>query len=309
MTKRIGIDFGGSWLRVGVIDSDSHATRPELMKSPSPQGWEDFVALILEHDRPDIEGLGIAISGPIHDHAVVVTAPNLPWLNGRPVRNELESRLGKPVVIANDMEAATEGEMAHGVLKNYRWAIFDTISTGWGGNLVLGGKRVDGEPGHANLRFDVPDRCGAGHYGCLEAFYSGRSMERRIRARLADLGTKNVTDAWEAFHRHVSQESAWACELFENWCEGVGRAWANTLNRVRPIEAIIYMGTTADNMLAIPRALDKVRATIQKIAMFPEHQAPAFPILPATEPNRSIYGAVIVYEQVRARESGRVKIP
>jgi hypothetical protein len=57
------------------------------------------------------------------------------------------------------------------------------------------------------------------------------------------------------------------------------------------------MGTTAERMLAVPQALGKVRSTIQRIAMFPEHQSNAFPILAAQEPNRSIYGAVIVYEK------------
>jgi predicted NBD/HSP70 family sugar kinase len=297
MAKRIGIDFGGSWLRIGTIDDDQVDAEPQLRKYPSPQNWDSFLELVASHDAPEIEGFGIAISGPIHEHAVVVTAPNLPWLNGKPVRQALEARLGKRVVVANDMEAATEGEMAHGVLRNYQWAIFDTISTGWGGNLVLAGQRVDGEPGHANLRFDVPDRCGAGHHGCFESFYSGRSMERRIRACLTAEQSGDDFDAWEEFHRQIGAKSEWALQLLDDWCEGVGRAWANTMNRIRPIEAVVYIGTTAERMLAVPQALGKVRSTIQRIAMFPEHQSNAFPILAAQEPNRSIYGAVIVYEK------------
>jgi predicted NBD/HSP70 family sugar kinase len=297
MTKRIGIDFGGSWLRIGTIDDERPDAEPELLKFPSPRDWDEFVELVASHDAPDIEGLGIAISGPIFKHAVVVTAPNLPWLNGVPVRKKLEAKLGKKVVIANDMEAATEGEMAHGVLRQYQWAIFDTISTGWGGNLILDGKRVDGEPGHANLRFDVPDQCGAGHHGCFEALYSGRNMERRIRAQLTGMKPSDDVDPWEAFHQHIDTKSDWALHLLDDWCEGAGRAWANTMNRIRPIEAVVYMGTTADSMLAIPGAIDRVRATIQKIAMFPEHQSNDFPIRAAQEPNRSIYGAVIVYEK------------
>ena len=72
--------------------------------------------------------------------------------------------------------------MAHGVLRHYAWAIFDTISTGWGGNLILNGMRVDGEPGHANITFDSPHHCGAGHTGCYEAFYSGSALEQQIAA-------------------------------------------------------------------------------------------------------------------------------
>ena len=63
------------------------------------------------------------------------------------------------------------------------------------------------------------------------------------------------------------------------------------------MQAIVYMGTTAENLLAIPRVHQRLRATIKRIAMFPEHQLPEFPILKAEEEHRAIYGAVIVYEK------------
>ncbi len=63
------------------------------------------------------------------------------------------------------------------------------------------------------------------------------------------------------------------------------------------MQAIVYMGTTAENLLAIPRVHQRLRATIKRIAMFPEHQSPEFPILKAQEEHRAIFGAVIVYEK------------
>jgi hypothetical protein len=63
------------------------------------------------------------------------------------------------------------------------------------------------------------------------------------------------------------------------------------------MQVIVYMGTTAENLLAIPRVHQRLRATIKRIAMFPEHQSPEFPILKAQEQHRAIFGAVIVYEK------------
>jgi predicted NBD/HSP70 family sugar kinase len=194
------------------------------------------------------------------------------------------------------MEAATEGEMARGVLRHYEWAVFDTISTGWGGNLVLNGMRVDGEPGHSNVTFDSPYHCGAGHNGCYEALYSGSALERQIAASIPSVPDRSQADLWEAFHQKVEAGALWALQLLDGWAEGVGRAWANVLNRIRPMQAIVYMGTTAENLLAIPRVHLRLRETIKRIAMFPEHQSPEFPILKAREEHRAIYGAVIVYE-------------
>ncbi len=293
MGTKLGVDFGGTWVRVGILEPGVGGDSLRVEKYASPTGWDEFAALLAPFAGADVEGIGVAIAGPIEDHAVVVKGPNLRWLDGRDVRADLGKALGKKVVVSNDMEAATEGEMARGVLRKYPWAIFDTISTGWGGNLVLDGKRFDGEPGHTNVSFAVPHRCGCGNYGCNEALYSGSHMEHRIRAHLP-----GTADVWQPFHDAVMAGSPWAVALLDDWAEGVGRAWANVMNRIRPLQAVVYMGTTAESLMAVPRVAQRLRATVQKICMFPEHKSASFPILPAREPNRSIYGAIAVYDKV-----------
>jgi len=296
MARKIGVDMGGSWLRVAVLEPGPDGGTLRVDKHASPGGWENFAAVLKPYCTADVEGVGIAIAGPIEDHAVVVKGPNLHWLDGRNVRKDLGKMLGKKVVVSNDMEAATEGEMARGVLRHYSWAIFDTISTGWGGNLVLDGRRVDGEPGHTNVRFDSPHRCGCGNFGCNEALYSGANMERRIRGYLPTLGPD--ANAWRAFDEAGESGAAWAVALLDEWAEGVGRAWANVMNRIRPMQAVVYMGTTAEKLIGTPRVARRLREAVQKICIFPEHKAAAFPIVAAQEPNRAIYGALAVYDKV-----------
>jgi hypothetical protein len=58
------------------------------------------------------------------------------------------------------------------------------------------------------------------------------------------------------------------------------------------------MGTTADNLLAQPRVVERLRQTIQTIAMFPEHQDPEFPIVPAEYADRTLYGAASIYHKL-----------
>jgi predicted NBD/HSP70 family sugar kinase len=293
MGTKIGVDVGGSWLRVGALHADGCL---RVDKHASPGGWDHFAALLAQYTGSDVDGFGVAIAGPINNHAVVVKGPNLHWLDGRDVRHDLEAVLGKRVVVSNDMEAATEGERDRGVLKRYDWAIFDTISTGWGGSLLLGGRRVDGEPGHVNVRFDTTQRCGCGNLGCNEALYSGSAMERRIRAQLPALAPEQ--SPWRAFHAAIDNAVPWATGLLDEWAEGVGRAWANVLNRIRPMQAVAYMGTTAESLIGMPRVARRLRETLQYICQFPEHKAESFPILRATEPYRSLYGAIAVFDQV-----------
>ena len=300
MGTRIGVDVGGTWLRAGVIETGPGEARiGRFEKHPSPVDWDGLVKILARYDGEGVDGFGIAISGPIEDHARVIKGPNLPWLEGRNVRQTLEGVLGKRVVVSNDMEAATEGEMARGVLKHFTWAVFDTISTGWGGNLILNGLRVDGEPGHANVTFESPYRCGSGHVGCREALYSGSGMEKRINEKLhAAQAAAPPSEPWNALHSAAEQKSEWALALLDDWAEGVGRAWANVLNQIRPMQAIVYMGMTAESLLPIPRVQERLRETMRRICMYPQHRRPDFPILPALEEHRALYGAAIVYDKV-----------
>lgn len=301
MPKRIGVDLGGSWVRLGVLDvASASSVLEKVERHSSPGTWDRLVEILARGNAPDIDGYGIAVAATLENHAQVVKAPNLRWLDGRNMRRDLEATLGKKVVISNDMEAATEGEMARGVLKDFRWAIFDTISTGWGGKLVVNGVCIDGEPGHINVRFDLAYPCGCGKFGCNEGFYSGSAMQRRIaqilHARHAD--APPGADLWEFFFHEAATGTSWAAALLDDWAEGVGRAWSNVLNRLRPMQAIVYMGTTAEHMLAQPRVQQRLRQTLQQICMFPEHKRHDFPILQAREENRGMYGALIVYDKV-----------
>lgn len=297
MSKIVGVDLGGSWLRIAEVAASGGAAPLHVERIPTPQSWDGLVQALARFNHPGIDGFGLAVSGPVAEHVKLIQGPTLLWLSGRNLRADLEAQLRKTVIVSNDMEAAAEGEMARGVLRNFKWAIFDTISTGWGGNLILDGHRVDGEPGHASVAFDVPERCGAGHVGCLESLFSGSALERKIRKRITRTGA-DEEDAWSYFRGEVAISDPWALSILDDWGEGVGRAWANVLNRIRPLEAIVYMGATAENFLAIPSVMEKVRQTIRTVAMFPKHQAAAFPILPAEYEDRSLYGAVLVYRRL-----------
>ena len=123
-------------------------------------------------------------------------------------------------------------------------------------------------------------------------------LDTLVSAALQQGSAVPASQCWDAFNRAVEQQKGWALALLDAWAEGVGRAWANLLNEIRPLQAIVYMGMTAESLLPIPRVQERLRETMQRICMYPEHQSPEFPILPAQEQNRALYGAVIVYHKV-----------
>src|SRR3954451_2456557 len=100
---------------------------------------------------------------------------------GEPLRAAMEQRLGLPVVVENDANAAAWAEARFGAGRGEDYVIVLTVGTGIGGGIVVGGQLLRGRFGvaaeidHLNI---VPDgrRCGCGLQGCWEQYASGRAL-------------------------------------------------------------------------------------------------------------------------------------
>jgi glucokinase len=305
----LAVDLGGTNIRFRTFDIDTPLDKPPH-KPPesvrSPETLRDLKDMIQKQIGlvGSVVGVAICVPGPVEkDHHKVIMAPSLSWLDGRDLSKELatDGLEGAKVVVSNDMEAAARGEQAYGALQELDCAIFDTISTGWGGVLILDKKIFEGEPGHVNTSFDSPFVCGCGNVGCNEARYSGAAMERQILSHLEGeriLFPRDFPSSrlWAYFDKELETGAEWATLLLEGWAEGVGRAWANVLNRVRPIQGIVYMGPTAEELIP-HRAEPLIRSTLKRICMFPEHASGKFQILRATCKDRSLVGATLIYQE------------
>lgn len=195
----VGVDVGGTKLAAGVVDRDGEIllrARREVA-SPAP---DDVVAAIgdLVDELADAmagegrEVIGVGIGLPAFIDAArshVFAAPNLGWRNV-PARSLLESRLGRPVVLENDANAAAWGEARFGAGAGCAELLVVTIGTGVGGGIVTGGRLLRGyrgtagEVGHMTM---VPGglSCGCGQQGCWEQYASGSALVRLARARAA----------------------------------------------------------------------------------------------------------------------------
>ncbi|MET7765602.1 ROK family protein [Streptomyces sp. NPDC005393] len=114
-------------------------------------------------------GVGVAAPGPLdHGSGVLHRVTGFPHWDGFPLRDALAQRLGLPVVLDKDTNAAALG------LATAESSAYLHLGTGLGAGLVLGGgvyrgARTDaGEFGHQVIQLDGPP-CGCGNRGCLEA--------------------------------------------------------------------------------------------------------------------------------------------
>ena len=191
----IGVDIGGTKVAAGVVDDQGRilARVRALTPGASPRQVEDTVADVVAQLRQqhDVAAVGIGAAGFIDDaRSRVMFAPNLAWRD-EPLRDEVAARVGLPVVVENDANAAAWGEFRFGAGRGERHLVAVTVGTGIGGGVVLGGALYRGrfgmgaEFGHLHL---VPDgrRCGCGQRGCWEQYCSGRALRHEAR-EIADV--------------------------------------------------------------------------------------------------------------------------
>ncbi len=194
----IGIDLGGTNLKVAVVTREglirAQRTCPvEAARGPSPV-IADMVAAIDELlaetslARADLVSVGLGAPGPMNLGAGrIVKAANLPGWSDVPLRDDLASALGLPVVFDNDGNAAAYGESWVGAGRGSGDMVMLTLGTGVGAGVIIDGRVLHGhfdnaaELGHLIV---VPNGlpCSCGQRGCLEQYASAGNVAKRARA-------------------------------------------------------------------------------------------------------------------------------
>ena len=192
MSLAIGLDIGGTKIIGGVVDEAGQVLARSRRPTPGGGAVEaaDAIAEVVRELRgsfPEVTAVGIGAAGWIaSDRATVVFAPHLAW-RGEAVRDELVARLGLPVTLDNDANAAAWAEHRFGAGRGVDDLVMITVGTGIGGGFVLAGRLyrgafgIAGEPGHAQV---VPGGrpCECGNSGCWEQYASGRALIFESRA-------------------------------------------------------------------------------------------------------------------------------
>jgi glucokinase len=217
-TWAIGVDLGGTKVEVAVVDA--HGGILQRLKEPTavvhgPDGVIDQIVGMVRQlgglPSPPA-GLGVGVAGQTTATSGVVRfAPNLKWREV-PLQDRLSQALGLPVVVTNDVRAATWGEWLHGAGVGANDLICLFIGTGIGGGVVSGGRMLAGctntagELGHVPVDLHGPP-CTCGHRGCLEALAGGWAIARRARQAIRD-----APDAGKAFLQAAGLKEAVAPE-------------------------------------------------------------------------------------------------
>ncbi len=195
MPLAIGVDIGGTKVAAGVVDDGGKVIDTALRGTPGHDvaETEQIIAEVVAEltARHEVVAVGIGAAGWIaNDRATVLFSPHLAWRD-EPLRDALAGRIGSPVTVENDANAAAWAEYRFGAARGARVVVCVTLGTGIGGGMVVSGVLYRGaygvgcEFGHMTV---VPDgrRCACGNRGCWEMYASGTALARDAR-ELADV--------------------------------------------------------------------------------------------------------------------------
>lgn len=288
MAKRIGIDVGGTNVKIALVDegkiiySNSVPTYAKMGYEYTVNNIKQAIKDLMKEtntEAKDIQGIGFDFPGQVDcKTGVVKLAPNIPgWVNV-PIAQMIEEEFNIPTRIDNDVRCAALGELKFGAGRGCENFICITVGTGIGSGIVINGKVVRGasnaagELGHIKLQMQGGPICGCGDSGCLEAFASGPSIvamaQDYIRGGKSTKFREMAAAEGGEITPYMVAKAAEAGDpvakrIFEIVGEYIGIGLTSVINLLNPEKVIIGGGVAEAGDLLF----DPIRRTIKERAM------------------------------------------
>ena len=185
---KIGIDLGGT--KIEGISLDSSLNVISRIRVPTPQdNYQkiiDEISLLVKNLSSHLDDytVGICTPGAISKKTGLLKNSNTQCLIGKPLKEDLEQKIGKKISLENDANCFAIAEAKMGAAKNCSVVFGVIMGTGVGGGIVIdekihfGRTNIAGEWGHHTLHPNG-NKCYCGKQGCVETYISGPALEKR----------------------------------------------------------------------------------------------------------------------------------
>ncbi len=269
-------DIGGSFIKFGVPDAAGLVT--ESGRVPTPlNSFDELVEVLVSSIRSMPASfaplVSISLAGIINPNSQLTSVANIPCLNDRRLKGDLEKKLGLPVVISNDADCFALAEARLGAGRGHTNVFCIILGSGVGGGMVFNGDLLSGfggfggewghgpsvDPGAGGLIEPLKRmRCACGGVGCLDTVGGARGLERLHWAIHAEqAGSTDIIARWlngeseaalsvKVLVEHVSRALSVVVNTFGASIVPVGGGLSHSVELVSLIDRRVRALTLAD---------------------------------------------------------------
>lgn len=277
----IGIDLGGTNIKVGLVDENCNIVAKVTAKTNLPRPADEICAAIVDTvwktlgeakvTIGEVNSIGIGTPGVANRNSgVVLYSCNLGFEN-TDLRKMIKTRLDKPIYVENDANAAAFGEVLAGAGKGCKDVVVVTLGTGVGGGIIVDGKIYTGfnfcgaELGHTVIEYNGR-QCSCGRKGCFEAYSSAtalinmtkESMEAHKESKMWEIagGSLDNVDGKTAFDGMRADDPA-AKGVVDMYINYLGCGLTNIINTFQP-EVLLIGGGICMERENLTRPLEEI---------------------------------------------------
>ncbi len=256
-TQVIGIDFGGTSVKVAVVEGENLVTEIFRIDTQQHTGPDSLIEVIadkveaLRKDFPAVAAVGIGVPGAI-DFAKGITynLTNVKGWSNVPLRDIMAEKTGLPALMENDANCMAYAEYKYGAGQGYENVVCVTLGTGVGGGLILNGQLyrgaqyAAGEIGQMSIDHDGVDGP-YGNNGALERYIGNRQISQLAAHYYQEAGAEVPGDiSPENLAQLAGKGDPVAIKLWQNVAIYLGSCLMSTIYLLNP-HAIVIGGGVA----------------------------------------------------------------
>lgn len=276
MSYSLGIDIGGTSVKLGVVDREGNLHWEDhfsMSRNADNQKFGEHLkhsfSQIPQNLKSQLIGSGVCAPSPLESReGILLGYNNIAGLDHFPIKSFIQTELGIPSFLQNDANAAAIAEYIFGEGKACDNLLVITLGTGLGSGWVINGELFTGwngngmELGHITVEMNGAT-CGCGQKGCVEAYFSTRGFLMRMEERGIVLETgedffslirsKNPTEA---------KKQAAAIEVLEKGISALGEGIRSSVNLLNCTKVILVGGLTKSADLYLEKLNEAVNQKV-----------------------------------------------
>ena len=264
----IGIDLGGTKTESIIIDHNG--IEIERIRKDTPRNYVGTLNIVcdlvkyLEDKHQKNCTVGVGAPGAISKETNSIKGGNSTWINGKPLKKDIEEKLNRKIFFENDANCFALSEAFDGAGLNHEIVFGVIIGTGVGGGLVINKKvingynNITGEWGHNQMTILPNDKwkkhdCYCGKKGCIETYLSGPGFSKHF------FDLHNIHLDAKIIQQNANNGDQKSLEFVFEYIDYLARGLSQVINIVDP--GAIILGGGVSNMIQI---YDNINSKLKK---------------------------------------------